>query len=80
MLISNKEHVVIDGEASILLAELASLIKGIKECLEKDFGEEGTRELIADSARLAYMTDEELEKCKFERMNKMRRMLEEVMN
>lgn len=80
MLISNKGHVVIDGEASILLSELASLIRNLKECLEEDFGEEATRELIADSARLAYMTDEELEKRKFEQMNEMRRMLEEVMN
>lgn len=54
-------QVMISASDEEMLAELAVIIRAVKTVLENKYGDETTREMIAETGRLAYLTDEELD-------------------
>lgn len=59
-------QVMISASTEEMLAELTVIIRAVKTVLENKYGDETTREMIAEAGRLAYLTDEELDAMEME--------------
>lgn len=70
MILADNEHTCISGNASTLLAELAEIIRALKESFADHYDDEFVRRMIAKSGELAFMDDDEIENAWKKAMNK----------